>query len=85
LAILGIDGFVILPHISRHATGVGYEFSPVWRMGIESAGNYTEDKFYLGPTVSWASEKCWVNLGTLQGLNDESDDLQVRLIVGIPF
>ena len=68
-----------------YATGVGYEFSPVWRMGIESAGNYTEDKFYLGPTVSWASEKCWVNLGALRGLNDESDDLQVRLIVGIPF
>ena len=71
--------------LDAYAAGLGYEFSPVWKMGIESAGNYTEDKYYLGPTVSWASEKCWVNLGILRGLNDASDDLQFRLIVGIPF
>ena len=68
-----------------YATGLSYEFSPVWKMGIESTGNYTEDKYYLGPTVSWASEKYWVNLGALRGLNDRSDDLQFRLIIGIPF
>jgi hypothetical protein len=68
-----------------YATGLSYEFSPVWKMGIESAGNYTEDKYYLGPTASWASEKFWVNLGALRGLNDASNDLQFRLIVGIPF
>jgi len=68
-----------------YATGLSYEFSPVWKMGIESAGNYTEDKYYLGPTASWASEKYWVNLGVLRGLNDASNDLQFRLIVGIPF
>ena len=74
-------------HGSEHgyATGLSYEFSPTWKAGIESAGNYTEDKYYLGPTVSWASEKYWVNLGMLAGLNDESDDVRFRLIVGIPF
>ncbi|MHC5088966.1 MAG: hypothetical protein ACYSOF_06990 [Planctomycetota bacterium] len=74
-------------HGSEHAyaTGLRYEFSPTWKMGIESSGNYTEDKYYLGPTVSWAAEKFWVNFGALRGLNDTSDDLQFRMIIGIPF
>lgn len=68
-----------------YATGVSYEFSPTWKLGLESTGNYTDSKYYAGPTASWASEKVWVNLGALRGLNDESDDLRFRLIVGIPF
>lgn len=70
---------------NEYAMGVNYEFSPRWKVGLESTGNYTEDKYYIGPTVSWASEKFWVGLGGLRGLNDRSDDLKVRLIVGIPF
>ncbi len=54
-------------------------------MALESKGNFTEDKYYLGPTVSWATEKFWVNLGALRGLNDRSDDYMVRLIIGFPF
>ena len=68
-----------------YATGLSYEFSPTWKTGIESTGNYTENKYYLGPTVSWASEKYWVNFGVLGGLNNRSDDVQFRLLVGIPF
>jgi hypothetical protein len=68
-----------------YATGLSYEFSPVWRLGVESTGNYTESKYYLGPTVSWASEKVWASFGILGGLNDQSDDLQFRLILGFPF
>jgi len=68
-----------------YATGLSYEFSPTWKTGIESAGNYTESKYYVGPTVSWASEKLWLNLGVLGGLNDRSDDVQFRLLVGFPF
>jgi len=68
-----------------YAAGFNYEFSPTWRLGLESTGNYTEDKFYAGPTVSFASEKYWVNVGALRGLNDRSDDLQFRMIIGIPF
>lgn len=68
-----------------YATGLSYEFSPRWKAGIESTGNYTENKYYVGPTVSWASEKYWVNLGVLGGLNNRSDDVQLRLLFGIPF
>ncbi len=68
-----------------YAVGLNYEFNPAWRLGFESTGNLTEDKYYFGPTVSWAGERFWVALGGLRGLNDRSDDLRVRLIAGIPF
>lgn len=70
---------------NEYALGMGYEFNPRWKVGLESAGNYTEDKYYIGPTVSWASKKFWVGVGLLRGLNDRSDDLRVRLIMGFPF
>lgn len=70
---------------NEYATGLSYEFNPRWKVGFESTGNFDEDKYYIGPTVSWASERFWVGAGALRGLNDRSDDLQFRLIVGIPF
>ena len=70
---------------NEYAFGMNYEFNPRWKLGLESTGNYTEDKYYIGPTVSWASEKLWIGLGALRGLNDRSDDFKFRLIVGFPF
>ncbi|NIP24064.1 MAG: hypothetical protein GWN67_10725 [Phycisphaerae bacterium] len=70
---------------NEYAFGMNYEFNPSWKAGFESAGNYTEDKYYIGPTVSWAGEKLWVGIGVLRGLNDRSDDFRARLIMGIPF
>jgi hypothetical protein len=69
----------------EYAGGLNYEFSPALKIGLESTGNLTEGKFYLGPTISWARGEFWIGLGALRGLNDRSDDLRVRLIVGIPF
>jgi hypothetical protein len=70
---------------NEYACGLSYEYSPSWKVALESTGNFTEDKFYIGPTISWASEKFWIGAGVLRGLNDRSDDLRFRLIVGIPF
>lgn len=69
----------------EYALGIGYEFNPAFKIGLESKGNYTKEKYYLGPTISWATEKFWLSLGAVGGLNDKSDDLQVRSIVGIHF
>ena len=69
----------------EYALGLNYELNPRWKFGIESTGNYTSDKYYLGPTVSWSCEKFWVGAGFLRGINDRSDDLRARLIIGIPF
>jgi hypothetical protein len=70
---------------NEYALGLNYEFNPRLKIGIETTGNYTEDKYYLGPTVSLASKKFWFGLGALRGLNDRSDDLRFRLIMGFPF
>lgn len=70
---------------NEYALGLNYEFSPSWKVGLESTGNYTEDKYYIGPTVSWASKKFWIGFGALRGINDRSDDFRARLIIGFPF
>lgn len=67
------------------ALGLSYERVPGWKLAIEAAGNYTEDKYYLGPTFSLARKKFWMAAGVLAGLNDRSDDVRFRLIFGIPF
>lgn len=69
----------------EYAFGLNYEFDPSWKVGFESTGNFTEDKFYLGPTVSWLRKGFWVGVGLLRGLNDRSDDFRARIIVGVPF
>lgn len=69
----------------EYALGLGYEFNPAWRVALESTGNFTEDSCYLGPTISWGGQRIWLAAGALAGLNDRSDDLNFRLILGIPF
>lgn len=68
-----------------YALGLAYEISPTWRAAMESTGNFTEDEYYAGPTVSWLGRRSWLAAGLLTGLNDRSDDLRFRLIAGIPF
>lgn len=69
----------------EYAFGASYEISPKIRLGLESKGNYTKDKYSLGPTVSLATEDFWVSLGVLSALNERTDDVQARMIIGIPF
>ena len=70
---------------NEYAVGLNYGFKPRLKVGLESAGSYTEDKYYIGPTVSVASKKYWAGFGAQRGLNDRSDDIRFRLIVGFPF
>lgn len=70
---------------NEYAFGSSYELSRRLRLGLESKGNYTKEKFYLGPSVSFAADKFWAGLGMLTGMSAKSDDLQVRLIIGTPF
>jgi len=70
---------------NEYAVGLNYEFNPSLKLGLESTGNYTEDTYSIGPTVSWASKKFWVGFGAQRGLNDRSNDLGFRLIIGFPF
>ena len=69
----------------EYASGVTYALTPHVKFGVETKGNYTESKYYIGPTVSYAAGRFWTALGALGGLTEESDDFQVRLIAGVPF
>ncbi len=67
------------------AAGISYEITPSLKIGVESKGNYGDRKYYVGPTISWASPKFWVAAGVVGGLNKRSDDLQARAIAGFMF
>ncbi len=41
----------------EYAARVHYKINPGFRLGLESKGDYRDEKYYLGPTVSFASEK----------------------------
>ena len=69
----------------EYAAGISYAIIPQVKIGLETKGNYTDRKYYIGPTIAWYSHKIWATIGAVGGLNKRSDDLQVRLLVGIPF
>jgi len=65
---------------NEYAAGVSLELNLAVRVGLESKGNYTSGKYYLGPTISWTTQKFWATFGMVRGLNDKSDFQQARLI-----
>ena len=69
----------------EYAAGAKYDFLPGFSAGLEAKGNYTEGEHALGPTVSVETEKFWVSLGAVLGLNDKTEDVQVRMIAGFAF
>ena len=69
----------------EYAVGVSYIFLADFKLGLESKGSYNGREYAIGPTLSWANSKFWVSLGAAFGLNKRTDDLQTRMIVGIPF
>ena len=69
----------------EYALGVSYALLPDFKLGIESKGSYSGRENAIGPTISWVSSKFWVSLGVALGLNQRTDDVQTRMIVGIPF
>jgi predicted porin len=69
----------------EYAVGLSYRVTPALRLGIESKGSYSKRETAVGPTLSWSRRKLWVSLGAAWGVNRRTDDLQARMIVGIPF
>ncbi len=70
---------------NEYAAGVSYEIAPSLRVGVESKGSYTEGEYAAGPTVAWSGGRIWANLGAVYGLNRNTNDREVRFLLGIPF
>ncbi|MFZ5801451.1 MAG: hypothetical protein ACOY3D_08800 [Candidatus Omnitrophota bacterium] len=68
-----------------YAVGLNYALGRRLRAGIESKGSYSDKEFLVGPAISYRGNKMWTAVGAVFGTNRNSDDLQTRLIVGIPF
>jgi len=68
---------------NEYAAGLSVEMNPSLKLGLEGKGSYTSGKHYLGPTISLAAEKLWVNFGIVKGISAAADQLQARLLMGI--
>jgi hypothetical protein len=69
----------------EYAAGVSYGIVPWLRLGIESRGSYSEGEYALGPTISWLGSRIWANVGAAYGINDKTNDRDVRFVLGVPF
>lgn len=71
--------------IHEYAFGTSFAVATMLRVGVESKGSYSDDKFSIGPSISWIANKFWLSFGLAFGLNKKTDDMQSRLIMGMPF
>lgn len=69
----------------EYAAGVKYAVTGAFSIGLEAKGNYTESEHALGPVVSMETDKFWVSLGAVFGLNEATEDVQARMIAGFAF
>jgi hypothetical protein len=68
-----------------YAAGISYDIVSAVSLGLEAKGSYSEVEHAVGPVISVETEKIWLSLGMAAGLNDNTDDLQVRMITGFSF
>lgn len=69
--------------------GARFEVVPQLRLGAEfwtiqeTVGGVTEGSYFVGPSVSWASSKIWLQLGAGFGIGDSSGATFLRSVLGI--
>jgi hypothetical protein len=69
----------------EYAAGISYELVPALRLGLEAKGSYSEKQYAVGPTIAWIGNRIWADIGAVYGLNKNTNDREVRLILGVPF
>lgn len=74
----------------KFTAGINYELFAGFRVGMETKGDYWRpashrNRIALGPSLSYDAGYFWVAASVLLGLNHAADDLEARVVVGIPF
>jgi hypothetical protein len=69
----------------EYAAGISYELVPGLQLGIEGKGSYSEKQYSVGPTLAWLGNRIWADIGAVYGLNKNTNDREVRFMVGVPF
>jgi len=67
----------------EYAAGISYALLKGFRVGVESKGDFTNDKYLVGPSISIANNSVWLTISPIYGVNRRSDDIRVQAIVGI--
>jgi hypothetical protein len=68
--------------------GARYELSPALHVGAEfwtiqqTAAGSTEGLYYVGPSISWASSRIWLQLGAGFGVGESAGATFVRSVLG---
>ena len=69
----------------EYAAGISYGIVPALRLGVEAKGSYSEKQYAVGPTIAWLGNRIWANIGAVYGLNSNTNDREVRFMLGVPF
>ncbi len=74
----------------QFTTGLNYELISGLRLGVETLGQYWNptghrNELAMGPTFAYETKWFWLAIGSLFGLNHAADDVQARVLVGVPF
>lgn len=69
----------------EYAIGASRAFTQRLKIGVESKGSYSKEKYAFGPAVSYVFKKSYLAAGAVFGGNSRTDDVQARVIVGVLF
>jgi hypothetical protein len=69
----------------EYAAGISYGIVPALRLGVEAKGSYSEKQYAVGPTLAWLGNRIWADIGAVFGLNKNTNDREVRFMLGVPF
>jgi hypothetical protein len=69
----------------EYAAGISYGIVPAFRIGLEAKGSYSEKQYSVGPTLAWLGNRIWADIGAVYGLNNKTNDREVRFMLGVPF
>ncbi len=68
------------------AYGLSYELTPAFRLGVEAQGGFPEhgqSEWRIGPTISVATSRFFVNIGSALDVTSAKVGPEIRAIVGI--
>ncbi len=72
------------------AFGANYAVLDDLHVGVETKGQYWNpeghhNEIAAGPTISWASQYFWATGSVLFGVNRAANDIESRVIIGVPI
>jgi hypothetical protein len=72
--------------IFEYAAGISYPVvSEKFRVGLESIGDFSNNKYYMGPAFTFIGKHFWATVTPALGLNSNSEYIKVQAVMGMVF